>query len=322
MRIHLPTGELSSRFLHYFLRTNRAVDWLQGQAVGATMSNLNAEIVRRLPIRYPSARTQSAVVDVLDSIGDLIENNRRRIALLEQMAQAIYREWFVHLGYPGHEDDELVDSPVAPVPAGWEVLPVSLAVEINPTVSGHRGSDVPFVAMADLDTGLMHVTPSSTRRFGGGGSKFEKHDTLFARITPSVENGKTGFVQFLADGDVAMGSTEFLVFRGRRISAYSTYLLTRREDLRLHAVGSMSGASGRQRVNNACFDTFAIPVPPPALEQSFADRVAPMFAAVEVLSQTNIRLARLRDLLLPKLVTGAIDVSKLELDALLEEPAA
>jgi type I restriction enzyme S subunit len=75
-------------------------------------------------------------------------------------------------------------------------------------------------------------------------------------------------------------------------------------------------------VNNACFDTFAVAVPPPALEQRFADTVAPMFAAVEALSQTNIRLARLCDLVLPRLVTGAIDVSKLDLGALLDEPTA
>jgi type I restriction enzyme S subunit len=288
----------------------------------AAVPGVNRNHLHVLPVAIPEPGTQVRIAEVLETLDDLIENNQRRIALLERMPQAIYGEWFVRFRYPGHEDDELVDSSLGPIPVHWEAMPVSLAVEINPSVAGQRGQDVPFVAMADLDPGLMHVMPSSVRRFGGGGSKFERHDTLFARITPSVENGKTGFVQFLADGEVAMGSTEFLVFRGRRLSAYSAYLLTRQDDLRRHAVASMSGASGRQRVNNACFDTVAVAVPPLALEQRFADSVAPMFAAVEVLSQTNIRLARLRDLVLPKLVTGAIDVSKLDLDALLDEPAA
>jgi type I restriction enzyme S subunit len=84
----------------------------------------------------------------------------------------------------------------------------------------------------------------------------------------------------------------------------------------------MFGASGRQRVNNACFDTFVVAVPPVTLERRFAEQVAPAFALVEALSQVQSRLERLRDLLLPKLVTGAIDVSKLDLDALLEESAA
>jgi type I restriction enzyme S subunit len=305
------------RFIYYWLQTVPLAA-LDGGAANPTLNRNHAHLLK---VRVPSPRLQIRIAEILSVFDDLIENNRRRIALLEQMAQAIYREWFVYFRYPGHEDDELVDSPIGPVPARWEALPVSLAVEINPSVTGQRGSDVPFVAMADLEPGLMHVVPSSTRRFGGGGSKFERHDTLFARITPSVENGKTGFVQFLADGEIAMGSTEFLVFRGRRLSAYSAYLLTRQDELRRHAVGSMSGASGRQRVNNACFDTYLVAVPPRASEGRFADLVAPMFAAVEVLSQTNMRLARFRDVLLPRLVTGGIDVSKLDLDGVLEESA-
>jgi type I restriction enzyme, S subunit len=210
----------------------------------AAVPGVNRNHLHVLPVAIPEPGTQVRIAEVLETLDDLIENNQRRIALLERMPQAIYGEWFVRFRYPGHEDDELVDSSLGPIPVHWEAMPVSLAVEINPSVAGQRGQDVPFVAMADLDPGLMHVMPSSVRRFGGGGSKFERHDTLFARITPSVENGKTGFVQFLADGEVAMGSTEFLVFRGRRLSAYSAYLLTRQDDLRRHAVASMSGASG------------------------------------------------------------------------------
>jgi type I restriction enzyme S subunit len=286
------------------------------------MPNLNADIVRSLPVRYPDQQTQGRIIEILDSVDDLIENNRRRTAVLEQVTQAIYREWFVHFRYPGHEDDAFADSPIGPIPESWDVVPVSHAIEINPLIRARKGSSVPFVAMGDLEPALMNVEPGATRQFGTGGSRFARHDTLFARITPSVEHGKTGFVQFLNDGEVGMGSTEFLVLRGRRVSPYSTYLLARRDDLRKHAIGSMFGASGRQRVNNACFDTFVVAVPPVTLEQRFASYVAPAFASVEVLGQARRRLELIRDILLPELVTGAIDVSKLDLDALLEEPAA
>jgi type I restriction enzyme S subunit len=288
----------------------------------AAVPGVNRNHLHVLPVTIPEPETQMRIAAVLETFDVLIENSRRRIAMLEQMAQAIYREWFVHFRYPGHEDDELGDSPLGPIPADWEVIPVSSAIEINPSVRGSKGSEVPFVAMGDLTPGLMIVGPGSSRRFGTGGSRFTRHDTLFARITPSVEHGKTGFVQFLNDGDVGMGSTEFLVFRGRRLSPYSTYLLARRDDLRQHAIGSMFGASGRQRVNNACFDTFAVAVPPVTLERRFASYVAPAFASVEVLSQVQRGLERLRDLLLPKLVSGAIDVSGLYFDALVDESAA
>ncbi|MGH3042537.1 MAG: restriction endonuclease subunit S, partial [Gaiellaceae bacterium] len=131
MRIHLPDGELAARYLHYFLQTDEAIGWLRGQAVGATMPNLNADIVRALPVRYPTRQTQTRVIEILDSLVELIENNRRRIALLEQMAQAIYREWFVHFRYPGHKDAELVDSPLGPLPTGWEHLRFGDLVQLH-----------------------------------------------------------------------------------------------------------------------------------------------------------------------------------------------
>jgi type I restriction enzyme, S subunit len=121
MRIHLPGGDVLPRFVHYYLQTNAAIGWLQGQAVGATMPNLNGAIVRALPVVYPDMVTQAAIVGTLDSIEHLIENNRRRIELLEQMAQAVYREWFVRLRYPGYEFDEAVDLPLGRRPAGCRV---------------------------------------------------------------------------------------------------------------------------------------------------------------------------------------------------------
>lgn len=312
---------LDRRFLYWLLAFDGTRRQLRATATGATVRHTAPERIYKARVNLPDLRTQRRVARILDSVSALLANNRERIALLEQVAQAIYFEWFVRFRYPGYENDGVVDSPIGSIPAGWAILPVSETIEVNPTVTASAGREVPFVAMADLAPGLMAVQPTARRKFGGGGSKFGMHDTLFARITPSVEHGKTGFVQFLNNGDVGMGSTEFLVFRGRRISPYSTYLLSRREDLRGHAILSMSGASGRQRVNSACFDTFQIAVPPEGLDQRFAETIAPVFTSVEVLSQINQRLANVRNLLLPKLVTGAIDVTKLDLDALLEESA-
>ena len=295
---------------------------ISGFITGAAQPKLSQANLLRIPLRVPPFEDQLRIGEILDAIDDLIENNRRRIALLERMAQTIYREWFVHFRYPGYEDDELVDSPLGAIPAGWQAMTVAEAVEINPRVGGSRGDEVRFVTMGDLSNLAMDVRPSAKRVFGEGGSRFQRHDTLFARITPSVENGKTGFVQFLGPGEVAMGSTEFIVFRARHLSAYSTYCLARRDDLRKHAIGSMAGASGRQRVNNDCFQSFSIAVPPPSVEQRFAAGAEPLFTACHVLADQGLRLARLRSSLLPKLVTGAIDVSRFDLDALLEEPAA
>ena len=140
-------------------------------------------------------------------------------------------------------------------------------------------------------------------------------DTLFSRITPCLQNGKTGLVQTLGDSEVGRGSTEFIVLRGRLVGSAYTYCLARNEHFRAYAEASMSGASGRQRVRNECFDSYMIAVPPRELAQQFEQASQPMFAQIRILTDETLTLVRLRDRLLPKLVTGQIDVSGLDLEA-------
>lgn len=154
------------------------------------------------------------------------------------------------------------------------------------------------------------------------GSKFVNGDTLFARITPCLENGKTGFVQALGNGEAACGSTEFVVLRGRLVGPSFTYLLARHDDFRGHAIASMSGASGRQRVRNECFGSFLVPTPPEEIAAAFEAVTTPLFRQSWALHRQAATLASLRDLLMPKLVTGQIDVSQLDLDALTEAAIA
>lgn len=302
------------RFIYYLLQTLP----LATLDAGASNPTLNRNHAHLLPVRVPPPHVQKRIAEVLGALDDLIENNRRQIELLDEMAQAIYREWFVYFRYPGHEKDKVVDSPLGRIPQGWDVRAANEAISINPKVSAPKNTEVPFVAMADLSERSMLVASSSTRAFGGGGSRFERYDTLFARITPCIENGKTGFVQFLGANDVAKGSTEFIVMRQKRLSPFSVYLLARRGDFRQHAIRSMAGASGRQRVNNACFRTFFLALAPHAIEDQFAEVVEPMFTACETHAKEAARLASIRDLVLPRLIAGQIDVSKLDLDAVFE----
>lgn len=117
LRIEPPDGVIHPKFLYYFMGTLDSIDWLQKNAVGATMLNLSGEILGRFPIKYPDLPTQERIASVLSAYDDLIENNRRRIALLEQAARLLYREWFVYFRFPGHETAKFVDG----LPEGWEL---------------------------------------------------------------------------------------------------------------------------------------------------------------------------------------------------------
>lgn len=316
-----PDADVDRSFLYYLLLSDSSRKQVRATATGSTVRHTAPERLYRVEVWLPELRSQQLIGEILGAIDDLIENNRRRVEVLEEMARAIYREWFVRFRYPGHESVPLIDSSRGPIPDGWEVMAASSALWVNPKVKIDRGVERPFLAMGDLDERGMACYPSG-RRAASSGTKFQNGDTLFARITPSLENGKTGFVQCLAEGEVGVGSTEFIVLRGARVGPAFTYCLARTEEFRANAIASMVGASGRQRVRNECFDTYLAAVPPAALATQFEDVALPLFAQVDTLHRETARLAALRDLLLPKLVTGQIDVSGLDLDAVLEGSAA
>lgn len=252
---------------------------------------------------------QRRTASILFAYNDLIENNTRRIVILEEMARRIYEEWFVRFRFPGHENMRMVDSELGLVPEGWSVMPASKVIDINPTTKVPRDGVKPFLAMNCLSDGSMLIENQGSRE-GNSGTKFRNGDTLFARITPCLENGKTGFVQFLPnDDDVAFGSTEFIVLRSRTLTPEFVYLLARSDSFRENAIKSMSGASGRQRVREACFDTYMIANPDSDTLVHFETLVRPMFQLIQKLALKNQNLRTTRDLLLPKLISGEIDVS-------------
>jgi len=230
------------------------------------------------------------------------------------MAQAIYREWFVHFRFPGHKKVQLVPSPLGPIPRGWEVTKATDAIAVDRPTRVPKQGEKAFVPMSSLSNDSMLVYDIEFRT-GNAGSKFKNGDTLFARITPCLENGKTAFVQFLpTEEDVAFGSTEFIVLRSRTVSPEFVYLLARSAEFRNNAIKSMSGATGRQRVQPASFDKFRFAHPDPRTLRTFAGQVAPIFRGIQLLALKNENLRKTRDLLLPKLISGELDVSDLDIN--------
>jgi type I restriction enzyme S subunit len=265
--------------------------------------------MKRIRLLLPSYEAQRRIASILSAYDDLIENNTRRMAILEELARRIYDEWFVRFHFPGHEDVRMVESELGLVPEGWQVQAASTAMDINPSTKVPKEGLKPFLAMNCLSDASMLIDAPGERD-GNSGSKFRNGDTLFARITPCLENGKTGFVQFLpSDEAVAFGSTEFIVLRSRTLTPEFVYLLARSDAFRDNAIKSMSGASGRQRVREACFDTFRLANPDQETLAKFVAVTRPMFQLIQSLARKNSNLRTTRDLLLPKLISGELDVS-------------
>lgn len=169
----------------------------------------------------------------------------------------------------------------------WKKYKFSDFVDINPAIPLHKNGKYSFIEMADLNNGQRYVYPSTQRELTGG-SRFQENDTLFARITPCLENGKICQAKNLKDG-IGFGSTEFLVFRGKQNVSDSNFVfyLSRWEEVRKFAEQHMVGTSGRQRVPKEVFDNLEITLPDLHTQTRIAEILSSLDDKIELNRQMN-----------------------------------
>jgi type I restriction enzyme S subunit len=317
LRISVPGGGLEPTYLYYFLGTEGAVGWLRGQAIGATMLNLNTDIIRRLEIPLPPLEIQRKIAATLAAYDELIENNLRRIEILEEMAQAVYREWFVNFRFPGHEDVPLVESEMGPIPAGWRATKVEDAHTLRlakPQVAAYEGLRR-YIATADCRAFHL-ISPGTTLPF----SELPKR-AQHQPVANSVWFGRMAnyqkvmlFTLRTPELNEMVLSSGFACLRcnSPAWAAYATawVLSDDFEDTKVqHATGT---------TQVALTDRGARELPLLEPEEEIVDRfgalVTPIYELAVVLRRQNEILGATRDLLLPKLVSGEIDVSELDID--------
>jgi type I restriction enzyme S subunit len=220
--------------------------------------------------------------------------------------------------------DDFQPSELGPIPKGWETRPLPDVIEVNPVRSLRKGTVAPYLDMANMPTS-GHSPDMVCERPYGSGMRFINGDTLVARITPCLENGKTAFVDFLSVGQVAWGSTEYIVLRSKPpLPPEFSYLMARSERFREFAIQSMTGSSGRQRVPADSLAHFRLSVPKETVLNEFGDCIRAIMTRVSAASQESRNLAALRDTLLPKLISGELPVkgmamSKMALGSIGEE---
>ena len=329
IRIRLNSEACDPKFIAYQFQTTAHRSWMLQHAAGTTMPSLNEGIIRRIPIVLKPLAEQKAIAAVLGALDDKIELNQRMNATLEAMARALFQSWFVDFDpvrakldgrQPVGLDQATAalfpatfqDSPLGHIPHGWTAQRLPDAIEVNPRRTLKGGTIAPYLDMKNLPTQGHSADEVIDREFSSG-TKFQNGDTLLARITPCLENGKTGYVDFLEDGQVGWGSTEYIVLSPKlpRPPQFG-YLLARSDALRSHAIQNMTGTSGRQRVPSECFQSFYLAVPKPEIAEHFDELTAPLMAQIKANSDESRTLATLRDTLLPKLLSGELSVIALQ----------
>lgn len=294
-----------SGFLFYTMLNRDFYAKADAVAIGAAQRTVSLGSLRNIKIDVPSLESQKHIADILSAYDDLIENNQKQIKLLEEAAQRLYKEWFVDLRFPGYENTKIVDG----VPEGWNWCKLEDAIQLDPKVTLTKERMKQFIPMSALSTSSMVLDESQfTETTSNSGSKFQNGDTLLARITPCLENGKTAYVSGLKSDEGAVGSTEYIVMRAKTINSYMVYLLARTDDFRQSAINSMSGSDGRQRVKSDKLKMLDYLHPTSELVEKFENVEETIFEKIYRLSKQMQQAKQARDLLLPKLMSGEVEV--------------
>ena len=306
MVILRANGEIvDARFLYQILKSEYYRPYFKQYCTGSAQPQLPIKNFSQIYLNVPDIKTQHRIADILSAYDDLIENNQKQIKLLEEAAQRLYKEWFVDLRFPGHENTKIVDG----VPEGWNWCKLEDAIQFDPKVTLTKERMKQFVPMSALSTSSMVLDESQfTETTSNSGSKFQNGDTLLARITPCLENGKTAYVTGLKSNEGTVGSTEYIVMRSKTINSYMVYLLARTDDFRQSAINSMSGSDGRQRVKSDKLKMLDYLHPTSELVEKFENVAKPIFEKICKLSKQMQQAKQARDLLLPKLMSGEVEV--------------
>jgi|SRR5690348_971168 len=299
------------RFLSYFLRTLN----LEQQNTAGAVPGLNRNALHLLPVSVPPLTTQRKIAAILSAYDDLIENNTRRIAILEMMAQSLYREWFVYFRFPGHEKKSVVESVLGMIPEGWEVKAIGDVIE---TLGGGTPStqnieywdsgDVIWYSPTDLTSaGTMFITDSAKKITETG--LYKSSARLFPAYSVMMTSRATIGVTAINTQQACTNQGFIICIPNEVLSAYQIYFWLAENKEKI--ISLASGATFKE-INRGTFRKLPVIVSDANISRRFNELALPICKQVENLIAKNANLRQTRDLLLPKLISGEVDVEELE----------
>jgi len=307
------------RFVYYLLDS---IDFASFNS-GSAQPSLNRNYLYGLGIRFPSPPVQAKIAAILSAYDDLIENNLRRIKILEEMAQNLYREWFVKFRFPGHQNARFTNSPLGRIPEGWEVKALG---ELASTQYGYtesaqkkpigpqylRGMDINKTTYIDWD-GVPYC-PIPNGQF----LKYQlaEGDIVIIRM---ADPGKVGIVEKHVNAVFASYLVR-LSRKSNRIGPYYLFYFLIAERYQGYIIGASTGTT-RRSASAGVLTGIDVLIPPESILVEFESQVQAFRRLLNNLLERNTALHQTGDLLLPRLISGEVDVSELDI-AVLEEAEA
>ena len=312
LRVRLGNSEVSADYLHRYLQMPEIIGWIQGQAIGATMPNLNTDILNRVPVYYPCRRSQDKIAAILTAYDDLIETNKRRIALLEKMAEEIYREWFVRMRFPGYRDTRIVKG----VPEGWEMRKIEGAFDFTgggtpskSILSYWKNGDINWFTPSDI-TGASGVFLSTSGSLCTEEGLNHSSATMFPAYSVMMTSRATiGAIGINTQPACTNQGFITCIPNERYPLSYLYHWLK----LAKPYFVQLCGGATFPELTKGTFKKLEILTPPDEIVSEFDKLVKPMLEAIQSALEQNANLTKTRDLLLPRLISGKLSVEDLDI---------
>lgn len=285
-------SDISNDYIFYALKASESSITGMLETTGIGAGKLSTDRLLGMPLPVLDTDSRNRFVSFCQSIYQKIEVNNRINDYLEQICQTMFDEF----------DSDTVNPFVT----------ISEVADVNPKRAIKKGEEALCVEMSDLSTSGSFPSGWKTRPYNGG-MKFMNGDTIMARITPCLENGKASYINFLNDEQIAFGSTEYITMATKGIlPSEFFYFLARNRDFVSYAVAHMNGSSGRQRVSSTDIERYEIRMPSTNQIKRFEQTAGPAMGAILANSLENRQLHKLRDTLLPRLISGEICISEIK----------
>lgn len=302
MKLSVNPAKADAKFVYYYFRHPDTVQNIKNHAVTSGVPHINLGLLREFEMPLPPVDAQREIVSTLSAYDDLIENNRRRMALLEESARLLYEEWFVRLRFPGHEHTRFVANGM---PKGWEpTILGEICAEIRDAVSpSELEPDTPYIGLEHIPRRSISLTEWSTAEaVTSTKHRYLAGDILFGKIRPYFHKVGVAFTDGVASSDA-------IVIRPNAPDLHSFVLLTVSSDRFVaEASQTMREGSKMPRADWKLMTRHPIALPARAQMEMFTAAVTPIIGQLRTLCLQNRHLKAARDLLLPRLMSGEIAV--------------
>ena len=302
---------LNQLFFFYFLKQPKVVKWIENQAIGATMMNLNTSILKSIPIKYPPLPIQQKIASILSSYDELIENNKQRIKLLEEMAEEIYKEWFVRLRFPGYENTKMVDG----LPEGWVRKPIDefLSFSMSKAKLKKFNNTKTYIATTDVTdiniTGKGEIIdwenkPSRAQLVP------ELNSVFFARMSNTYKVLVFSETNKELIDELALTSG-FLGLKALNEETLPYLFWLIKSDTFHNYKDVFSNGATQVSLTNEGFHNIKLVEPSLSIIEKFGKTTSAFLDEIITLNKKNQLLQETRDLLLPRLISGKLSVEHL-----------